>query len=287
MLRVVVALALLCGCRSRAPDPTPVTTSSVPATPPSPIDQLFRSYQNHLPEPETLSESNGASLKCPRHGWVTYTLLHATAQKVPLASDADLVGLVPWTRADDTCLRMIAIEAIVQRIEFDSNRVSLPGMHEPDHYHHRDILASLRSYLVARQLAFDKKLFEGLMLDAVPKDFAALRGTWVEDPTPGKNFLTTVEIDEGELRVLRRRVTPSPSWPDHTWTTKLGSVTIDDRSLFVVRGEWDLESNTKGYKGSKIVPSQFTYAFAPVRNDVLWFDSGGASWVRLRRVVNP
>jgi len=284
-IAVLIALSAPSGCRSRAPESSPVTKPSPPSPQPpgsSRVDDLFRSYEHKLPEPETLSEQNGASFECAHHGWVTYTLLYATSKKLPLESDAELVQLVPWARHPDTCLRYIAIQAIIARIGFDSNRTSLPGMHEPEHYHFHDIFVALKAYFDAKKIAVYPQVFAEMKINITANDFAMMKGRWDEEPTPSKNFLTTVEFDGELLRVTTRRVQPSPTWPDHTWTTKLKDVTVNDQKQFVITGEWNVESNTKGYQGAKVTPSQFTYSVWPVRADLVWFRDG-SYWTKLRR----
>jgi hypothetical protein len=140
-LSVALAGAAL-GCRSTGNEPAPVTSTPTvfspppasasaairPTEPPHPLDQLFRGYENELPAPATLSEGNGASLKCPHHGHVTYTLLDATAQRLPLERDADVARLVRWYRDDDPCIRYIAVEALLRKIVHDRDRLSLSAL---------------------------------------------------------------------------------------------------------------------------------------------------------------
>lgn len=284
----LVAMAMLCGCgeRATAPEPTLVTRET-PAPPPralSRIDELFRGWQTQLPEPATLSEGNGASLEC-RHGFTTYTLLSATAKRVPIDTDADLLDLVPWAHDPDPCIRYIAIQAIVERIQLDTDPLSLPGMHEPDHHHFHEIFVALRRYLVGKQVRIPPRAFAGMYLDITSRDFATLTGTWREDAQPMRNFQTTVAIDREHVVVTSRRTQPDPAWPEHTWTTKIATVTVNERGQYVVAGEWNVESNANGYRGQPITPSQFTYKFWPTRRDILWFDENGGSWIELRRVT--
>lgn len=289
-MRTVLALALICcGSRDRV-EPTVVTSPPPPIEPAAPkpssrIDELFRSYEQKLPEPASLSESNGASVQCERHGYATYTLLAGTARRLPIERDADLIDVVPWARASDPCIRYIAIEAIVRRIGFDTNRVSLPGMHEPEHHHFHEIHVALRAFFEARRVRVPPPLFAEMWLTVTPQDLAFFAGSWHEDLSATKNFQTSVELDAELVRVTSRRTQPDPAWPDHTWTTKIAKVTVDERARLIVAGAWDVESNAKGYQGQKIVPSGFTYAIWPVAADVIWFDEGRNSWTKLRRVA--
>lgn len=232
----------------------------------SQLDELFRKYDEKLPEPDTISEQNGASLECPRHGWVTYTLLYGAAHRLPIESDDDLVRLVRWARHDDVCIRQMAMDAIVERIKLDPNNLSVPGMHEPEDYQHHEIFVALRKYFDAKSISFDPQIFAGMMLDVTAKDFAMMNGRWEEEATASKNFVQFVEFDGELLRVTLHRVEPSPKWPDRTTTTKVGPVTVNDRHQFVI--PHDAES---------------TYLFWPVRADIVWFHEGVGYWTKLRK----
>jgi hypothetical protein len=284
-MRTVLAIALgvvACG-PARAPEATTVTTTKAPTPRSTRIDDRFREYEKKLPEPETLSEGNGATLDCEHHGYATYTLLAALAEKLAIARDDELLDLVPWARSKDPCLRQIAIEAIVTRIKFDRDRLSAPGMHEPEDHVFHEIFVSLRRYLLAHSVAFDAGIFGGMMLVVGPADFALLKGGWDEAETKMKNFASRVDYNGEHLLVTTHHVTPDPAWPDHTWTTKVKDVVVNERAQFVVTGEWDVESNANGYQGKKLVPSQFSYVFWPISAEIVWFDDGRGSFTKLRR----
>lgn len=116
-----------------------------------------------------MSESNGFTMVCKRHGDATYTLLQATAQKLPVRRDSDVAALVPWARSGDDCIRIV-LDAIVAKIGYAHNRLSVPGMHDPEHYHFHFIV-STKAYLDARVPGYDKRIFEGALIDFSPKDF--------------------------------------------------------------------------------------------------------------------
>lgn len=238
-----------------------------PNEPPHPLDELFRGYQKKLPEPATLSEANGASLKCPHHGYVTYTLLYAISEKLPFGADADVARLVHWYRDSDACIRQIAVDALLPRIAHDRDRISLPDMHEPDNYQYRDILVSAKLFLDGKRVAYGSRLFDGTMVSITAKDFGpALHGSWQEAITKAHNFQYLVEIDGESVRVTHRRTTPDPKWPDRTSMTKIREVVVDERHQFVVSG------------------SDQTYTFMPVRDDVVWFDNGEPhDWRKLEK----
>ena len=67
----------------------------------SEMDVLLRLYAQRLPEPATLSEGNGVSLVCAKHGWVPYTLLAGAGSRLPLDEDEDLLEAVPWLKHGD------------------------------------------------------------------------------------------------------------------------------------------------------------------------------------------
>ena len=312
-----VAVFVVCtgaGCRSSDPNAAPQTasptatatttaaaiaTATVSAPPPAsagpaapdtapedtgPLAKKLASFREKLPPPATLSEQNGASLSCPHHGYVTYTLLQATAEKLPIASKTDLVTLARFARDEDACIRYIALEASMKKIGYDSNRIALPSVHTPDHYQYRDVLGSLKSHLDSHRVTYAPRVFAGLMLEVTERDFDSLmRGHWHEDVGKSKNFQALVELDGKLLRVTSHRVEPDPTWPDHTNTIEVDKVTLNADKQLVVTGAWRQESSTKGYVGKKITPGDITYAFWPVSRDVVWFREGTGYWNKLLR----
>ena len=238
-----------------------------PSEPPHPLDELFRGYQQKLPEPATMSEGNGATLKCPHHGYITYTLLDATAEKLPVEGDADVARLVHWYRDGDPCLRYIAVEGLLSKIPHDRDQLSLPNMHEPDNYEYRGILVSAKLFLDGKHVAYAPRLFDGAIVSVTPKDFGpTLRGSWKEAITQMYRFQYLVEIDLESVRVTHHKKTPDPKWPDRTTTTKVEKVLVNERQEFVVSG------------------SDETITFMPVTSNVVWFDNGEPhDWHKLER----
>ena len=120
-----------------------------PKTVAHPIDVAFRNYQVKLPEPVTLSDSNGFSLECKHHHSPTLNLLRSLGLAMPIERDADLLRLVPWARHADQCLRIIALQALLPRISYDQNALSAPNFSDPEHFQFHDIMvrspAPLRS----------------------------------------------------------------------------------------------------------------------------------------------
>jgi hypothetical protein len=248
---------------------------------PSAIDDMFRGLEKQLPEPATISESNGASTKCLHGDYATYTLLDAIAKRVPIASDDELPQLVKWARHPDLCVRDIALEAMIPRIGFDRNKLVLPSMHDPEDILFHDILATLASYLDAKHIAYDPKIFAGLLLKPSPHDFHKLEGHWVEDAA-GMNIIDVVEITQDEVRVTSQLTRPDPKWADHTETTKIKAVTIDHGQFFVT-GVYSVESDSTGFQGQRTTPAQFEYHFWQVSDDILWFKDATSYWTKLRR----
>jgi hypothetical protein len=283
-----LALGASCACRSRPADPVPVAASD-PTVPPAPppsaaappppepapnaLDELFAGYQKELPAAASLSEQNGASLKCDHHGWVTYTLLDATARKVSAKSDEDVVRLARWARDPDVCVRQIALDVLVKKVGFDSNRLVLPDMHEPDNHLYHDIFVSVLAHLDAKQVRYSPKLVSGLMLDIRGTDFeATMRGEWRES-TKGKNFIVIVAVNGNELRVTRARTEPDPKWPDQVWAGTVKSVQVNAKRQYVVSGV-----------SSAGEPRNEAYVLWPVASNVVWFEDGAPGhWVKLRR----
>lgn len=293
-----LVLLLFASCRSPESNVTPTTVVPSPsATPPSPpappvakkgptkIDEYFQPMVETLPKAATISEQNGASNECKKHGSVTYTLLYAASEKVPLANDADLVDLVPWLRHPDQCMRQIAIDAMVPKIGFDRNRLSLPDMHEVDHYLYHQLLVALIAYLDKKHVARPRQLFEGMYLDVRDADFAPLiDGKWAEEANPHKNFRIFVKLENKTLAVVTHHTHDDPKWPDRTMTSEIKDAKVNDQKQFEVTGLWRQESTAKGYQGQKIQPSDTTYRFWPISRDLVWFDEGRENnWVKLLR----
>ena len=199
-------------------------------------------------------------------------------------SALELVPLVPWARHPDTCIRQIALDVLLPKIGHDRNRLSIPPMHETDHFQYHDIFVSLKAHLEREKVAFDPAIFEGLMLSVGVGDFPSYaHGRWVEAASRGKNFQYFVEIGKETLRVTHAHSPPDPAATDHSWTTTIASVAMNDRGQWLVTGSSAVESSNKGYVG-KSQPAPFVYAFWPVAPNVMWFrDSPTDYWERLER----
>ena len=252
----------------------------------SAIDALFRGYGERLPLPASLGEGNGATLSCRHHGYATYHLLAACARKVPIERDDDLLAVVPWCRDADPCIRQIALDTLVPRIGFDEDQLVVPNMHDLEHFLFHDIFLSLKRTLDAKRVAYDPGIFEGMLLDVGLDAFAPLmHGAWEEDVDPrARNFQDFVEIDASTIRVTRKETHGHPDWPDHTLTTKIKAVSINERRQFAITGAWDVESDASGYRGPKTRPAAFVYKLWPVKKGIAWF-AGGTSgdWTKLHK----
>ncbi len=237
------------------------------------IDELMREYAKQLPEATTLSEQNGPSLECgePKR-WETYTHLYGLASRLPNNGDADLVALVPWAHANDPCIRQIAIDAIVARIQLDRDRLVAPDMHEPTSKLFREILIELRDYLRARNVAMPADLFAGEFIDLTPNDLATFRGSWAEKANKSRSIQIFVELDATTLRVTHHHEPPDPSFPDSTTTVRIKSVTVDKRGAFQISGAQVDQPNVSR-----------TYGWAPVGSDIAWFTFTPTSWVKIHR----
>lgn len=253
------------------------------------IDELFRGYVKKLPEPVTLSEQNGLGMvECDGKPAPTYNLLRATAEKLPVKTDADVMRLVPWVRHQNPCIRQIAIEALITKIGFDRNELSAPGMHELEDHHFHDIMVSVHRFLEARKVTIPVEVFQGLQVTVTEKDFGPLlNGSWVEE-VDGKGFQDFVELSEAELSVTSKHLPTDAAHADHTWTTGVTGVTVNERGQFVVTGAWAVESNSAGFRGKRSEPSPFVYRFWPVAPGVVWFKNGEhAYWEKLRQRPAP
>jgi len=251
--------------------------------PPSAIDATFERYVQQLPAPVDLSDSNGISTECKPGQYATYNLLASAGAKLPVHGDADLPVLVKWARHSDLCIRQIALEALVPKIGFDRNKLVVPSMHDPEHYLFHDILATAKAYFDAKHVAYDPRLFDGLMISPHVGEFhARFDGTWIED-APGKGFQEVVEITNDQVRVTTKDVPADPSWPDDTQTTEIKDIAIDD-GQYVVTGRWSAESNAAGYRGDKQVPGQFVFRFWAIGEHLMWAKTGNSPyWNKFRR----
>ncbi|WP_410971676.1 hypothetical protein, partial [Salmonella sp. SAL4437] len=76
-----------------------------------------------------------------------YTLLEGAGSRLPLDDEEDLLQAISWLKHGDPCIRQIAAAAITQRIGFDTQRLGLPGMHDPEHFYNYQIVLALKAYL--------------------------------------------------------------------------------------------------------------------------------------------
>lgn len=251
----------------------------------SPIDATFQGWAKKLPAPRTLSEMNGAGFSCPRHGGGT-TLNHlgSLAKGLKLERDEQLLELVPWARNEDECLRHIAIEAILARLPgFDRNALSVPPMHDPEHFQFHAIMVALVAHLDAKKLPWSEKAFDGLLVKTSLADFPALaHGRWAEEIGPQQGFQALVELDPARVAVSSKHLPDVPKWPLHTWTSAVKTVTRDAKGVFTITCEWSQESNAKGYRGEKQTPAQ-NYRLWPVAPGIIWFQQGEEYWIKLKR----
>lgn len=254
----------------------------------SEIDDIFRHYQEKLPKPRTLNERNGMTLLCLRHSYGTYTLLDSCAAGIPIENDNDLAKIVPWVRHDDPCIRQIALKCLAKRIGYDSGALVVPAMHDPEHWLFYDIIISMKKYLDSKEMQYDEKLFDKLLMKPDAAEFASeMQGTWTQQiDTAQFNFMETLEIKDGEVQVLRQETHKDPSWPDHTWATKIKSVAVNERLQYTISGEWDIESTVAGFQGKRIEPSQFAYTIWRVKSDVIWLKKNEHdAWTQFKRAA--
>lgn len=252
----------------------------------TPIDTVFKAWAVTLPEPKSLADSNGMGFSCPNHqGGTTLTNLSTIAKTVPITTDAELVQLVPWARHTDACLRHIAIEAILAHLpSYARNSLSVPPMHDPEHFQFHDIMVALTQHLDSKKIAWNPRVFEGLLVKTTLADFATLaHGKWVEEIGPQKGFQEFVTLDAKTVAVMSRHLPKDPKWPDHTWTSAVKTVTRDARGIFTLTCDWSQESNADGYQGDKQVPAQFSYSIWPVAPGIVWFREGERYWIKLKR----
>ncbi|MFT3708373.1 MAG: hypothetical protein QM817_12035 [Archangium sp.] len=173
----------------------------------------------------------------------------------------------------------------MSRIGYDQNALSVPPMNDVEHFQFHDIMVSLTQYLDAKKIAWDPKLFDGLLIKTTDADFSKLaHGKWTEEIGPQKGFQEFVTLDAKTIAVMSRHLPKDPKWPDHTWTSAVKSVTRDAKGAFVITCEWSQESNADGYQGPKNVPAQFVYSIWPVAPGIAWFKDGEAAyWIKLKR----
>jgi hypothetical protein len=247
------------------------------------IDDYFRQYAVKLPEPTAIGDMNGITLKCARGG-ATYAFLNTLAARVPLDEDEELLQAIPWLKHDDACIRQIALTAVALKIGFDTNRLAVPGMHDPEHHYYHQIILALKSYLDERHLPYDPKAFEGMLVDVDDKRFSSyLAGNWDQADKKGWNWLNSVEVKDDMIHISRKKVRPDPDW-DHTNTSQIKNVRINEQRQYVISCEWDQQSIANGLVSRKTSPSQLSYVVWPVTNDVMWLREGDGPWKKFRRI---
>jgi hypothetical protein len=173
----------------------------------------------------------------------------------------------------------------MRKISYASARLSVPDMHETDHFQFHDILSSAKTWLDARQVTYDEKVFDGSMLEITDAQFASwMKGRWQEVISKGHNFQYLVTFDGAELRVTHDRTEPDPERPVSTSTTRIAQVRVNDKRQWVVSVAWSEESSSRGFQGKRVEPSDRVYSFWPVSEDLVWFDNAQpGSWKKLRR----
>jgi hypothetical protein len=278
-----LVVTCLLGC-ARSPSSTPAVGSKTSRSSAQTIDELFRNWENERPEPVALSEQNGFTVPCLK-GHATFNLLKATAAKVPIRNDADLIPVAKWARHPDPCIRQIALQAIVPSISYDANELSIPGMYDVEHYQFHDIFVSLQAHFVRKKVAYDPSIFEGMFVTPDTKGFHAyLDDNWVQAIDENSGVQEFVAIDSENVRVTSRHLPVDVKFPDHTQTTKIRNIVANEKQQYVLTGAWNIESNSAGYRGPKNEPAQFVYSFWPVKDDVMWFKNGAtAYWIKMRR----
>jgi hypothetical protein len=246
------------------------------------MDVLLRLYAEKLPQPATLSEGNGACLVCAKHGWVPYTLLEGAGSRLPLDDDEDLLQAIPWLKHGDPCIRQIAAFAITQRIGFGTQRLSLTGMNDPEHFYNYQIVLALKAYLDQRNIKYDPTVFERMLVDVSAKPLSSyLTGKWEEPSERRKNILKSVEIADDVIHVSNKfRSKPSL---DHTNVSKIKEVNTNDQRQYVVSCEWD-EQWALGCVPRRHVPSQVSYVVWPITNDVMWLKEASGGWKKFKRI---
>lgn len=244
---------------------TPPTVTAQPTAGASSIDALFTQFAQKLPEPATLSDQNGATALCS-HGYATYNLLHATAQKIPVESDADLRFVVPWARHGNPCIRQIAIEVLLAKLGYDRNTLSLPSMHDPEHYQFHAIHAALKARFDGQRIPYTVGDFGELLFIVEPtRAVEYLVGAWTE----------TVDANAGAQTLLA--VTPQAS------TVTSRHLPVDARFADMV--------HTATFKGLALVDGHFVakgdpaQEFWPATQNIMWYRAESPYWVKLRRVA--
>lgn len=248
-----------------AATPLPVTAPSIQSSAGAGrIDALFTQFAQKLPEPATLSEQNGATGECTRGG-ATYSLLYATSQKIPVATDAELRQVLPWARHTDPCIRQIAIDVLVTKLAYDRNDLSIPDMHDPAHYQFHAIHAALKARFDRKRIAYSPNDFGELVFVVEPtRAVEYLVGAWTEDVDATAGAQTQLAITPQASTLTSHHLPADARFADmvHTVTFK-GLVIVDGH--FVAKGD----------------PAQ---QFWPVRQNIMWYRALSPYWIKLRRV---
>jgi len=225
---------------------------------------------------------NGIVLKC-RRGGATYAFLNTLAARVPLDEDGELLQAIPWLKHEDPCVRQIALTAVGRKIGFDTSRLGVPGMHDPEHYYYHQVILALKAYLDDRNVQYDPKAFQDMLVDVDERTFSSyLTGNWEQADKKGWNWLDSLQVGHDMIYISRRKVRSDPDW-DHTNICKIEKVRESDQRQYLISCEWDRQL-ADGRLSRKVIPSQFSYVVWPVANDVMWLQQVGRSWLKFRRV---
>lgn len=250
--------------------------ANLPSSHPA-IDALFQRWEKTLPEPTTISEMNGISPKdvCPNHSHNTYGFLNVIAAQVPVRVDSDLAALVKWSRHSDSCIRQIALNAVVQGIGFDRDNLVVPSMNDLEDYHYHHIMVALAQYLRLKKVNYDQSLFDGMFVTVSPEDAHAFAtAKWEEDDSPGLNWRVAVEFRPGEF-VMSHLTKSDGQWKsEHRTTAKIDGVKITtDQQLMIT-----VSNQTSPDKKN-------AYMLWPISKDIMWFKlSSSWTWDKFHRV---
>lgn len=265
-----------CSARPRAHSPTAEATradaTSLPTVTVTPasagagsIDELFTQFAQQLPAPATLSEQNGATGECTRGG-ATYSLLYATSQKIPVATDAELRQVLPWARHTDPCIRQIAIDVLVTKLAYDRNNLSIPDMHDSAHYQFHAIHQMLKARFDSQRISYTAGDFGELVFVVEPaRAIEYLVGAWVEDVDANAGAQTHLAVTAQASTLTWRHLPVDAKFSDMVHTATFKGLVLTD-GHFVAKGD----------------PAQ---QFWPVTQNIMWYRALSPYWRKLRRVT--
>lgn len=256
-----------------------------------PIDRMYVRYKEtgSWIDPNDASKTLSPEMLqsyCAACNYMCMQDMRPISKHIPIKTDADLAPLVRWLRDDDSCVRDAAQIAVVGPLGFREGGRSVSDQ-DPEGYEFHEIVQALKTRLDRSRVAYDRKIFDGLMLSLNDKDFAPiLRGKWAQ-PVNNERWQMLVEIDAETIRLTRKMLVDS-GIGDSTGLYKISELEANAKDQFVVETDGLRDAEERRVKAPPRAGR--SYLFWPVAKDIVWFqysNEGSKSllgWTKLLRV---